>query len=345
MSTFTNDFTTYLCKSKQYSMKVWFRRFLVSSLVLTLLVILAGAVVRTTGSGMGCPDWPKCFGQYIPPTDISQLPADYKEIFKVEGKTIADFDAFKTWIEYINRLLGALLGLAALAAVVCSFTYWNSNKRLVGLAALNLLLILLAAWLGAKVVYSNLAVSSITIHMLVSFAIITVVAFTILYERAVNLVNPITIKVSTQIRNLFLLVIGLFVFQVLMGTQVREEVDKLVVATDNTERDRWISLLPGIFFIHRTFSLIWAALLGYLFMQVFRYYRQNTGIFRPLFAAGVFTFLEIVTGAVMSYFAIPPAIQPIHLLFSSLIFGLLVFSFVSIMLRTYTYKESSLTAK
>ncbi|UPT67024.1 MAG: COX15/CtaA family protein [Sphingobacteriales bacterium JAD_PAG50586_3] len=326
-------------------MKVWFRRFLITSLVLTFLVIMAGAIVRTTGSGMGCPDWPKCFGQYIPPTDISQLPADYKEIFKVEGKTIADFDAFKTWVEYINRLLGALLGLAALGAVVCSFRYWKSNKSLVGLAGLNLFLILLAAWLGAKVVYSNLAVSSITIHMLVSFAIITVVSLTILYERAVGVVNPVTTKIPSKIRNLFLLVIGLFVFQVLMGTQVREEVDNLVIATDNTERDRWIGLLPGIFFIHRSFSLVWTALLGYLFMHVFRYYRQNTGIYKPLLAAGVFTFLEILTGVIMAYFAIPPAVQPIHLLFSSLIFGLLVFSFVSMMLRTYSYKASSLTAK
>jgi cytochrome c oxidase assembly protein subunit 15 len=326
-------------------MRVWFRRFLVSSLFLTFLVILAGAVVRTTGSGMGCPDWPKCFGQYIPPTDISQLPPDYKEIFKVEGKTIADFEAFKTWVEYINRLLGALLGLAALGALVCSFTYWNSNKRLVTLAALSLILIMLAAWLGAKVVYSNLAVSSITIHMLVSFAIITSISFTILYERAVNIVNPVTIKVSRKIRNLFWLVIGLFVFQVLMGTQVREEVDTIAKATDNTAREYWIGLLPGIFFIHRTFSLVWAGFFGYLFMQVFRYYRQNTGIFKPLFAAGVVTFLEIISGVIMAYFAIPPAVQPIHLLFSSLIFGLLVFSFVSMMLRTYTYKANSLTAK
>jgi cytochrome c oxidase assembly protein subunit 15 len=204
---------------------------------------------------------------------------------------------------------------------------------------------LLAAWLGAKVVYSNLAVSSITIHMLVSFAIITSIIFTILYERAINMANPVTIKVSPKIRNLFWMVIVLFVIQVLMGTQVREEVDKLAVATENSERDRWISLLPGIFFIHRTFSLIWAGLLGYLYMQVFRYYRQNTGIYKPLFAAGVVTFFEVASGAVMAYFAIPPAVQPIHLLFSTFIFGSLVFSFISLMLRTYTYKANSLTAK
>ena len=113
------------------------------SLFLLYILILAGGVVRCTGSGMGCPDWPKCFGMYIPPTSVDQLPENYEKIF-VEGrikknerlssvlsffglnklsekikndpeiKKGESFNVFKTWTEYINRLIGALVGLSLL---------------------------------------------------------------------------------------------------------------------------------------------------------------------------------------------------------------------------------------
>ena len=114
-------------------------RFSWVTLSFIYLVMIAGSIVRTSGSGMGCPDWPKCFDQYVPPTSVDELPVDYKEKYrayrqkKVEkfskflssvgfediaqelrnDKSLLieqDFNATKTWVEYGNRLVGFVAG-------------------------------------------------------------------------------------------------------------------------------------------------------------------------------------------------------------------------------------------
>ncbi len=112
-----------------FSVKKW----VVATFILVFLVILAGGVVRTTQSGMGCPDWPKCFGMWIPPTDESQLPPDFEKYLKAQDIDHS-FNAYHTWIEYINRLLGVLLGLFAIIQAALLFVKRKEQPKAFRLA-------------------------------------------------------------------------------------------------------------------------------------------------------------------------------------------------------------------
>ena len=107
---------------------MWFRKVAIGTVITVYLLILAGGIVRSTGSGMGCPDWPKCFGSWVPPTNVSQLPADYQAIYgsKLKGEVV--FNVYKTWTEYINRLLGVLTGFLILGTLLSSIIYYKTNK-------------------------------------------------------------------------------------------------------------------------------------------------------------------------------------------------------------------------
>ena len=149
------------------------------------MLFVIGGLVRSTGSGMGCPDWPKCFGQYVPPLSENELPDDYEEYYKKQRVTktkrftqllqlfgFSDkanqiqqatqlneshkFNVVKAYVEYINRLWGALTGLIVFICTVLSLYYLNKNLRVFIFTLLGFLAVFFNALLGAVVVNINL---------------------------------------------------------------------------------------------------------------------------------------------------------------------------------------------
>ena len=147
------------------------------NIILVILVIAAGSIVRTTQSGMGCPDWPTCYGLIIPPISVTQLPINYQQLYANEGIDAEAFDVLKTWIEYLNRLLGALLGLFVLIQTGLAIRYRKSHPTFMYSSIALLLLTGFQGWLGALVVSSNLAPYRITIHMLFAFIILLIASY------------------------------------------------------------------------------------------------------------------------------------------------------------------------
>jgi heme a synthase len=298
-----------------------FKNVLFLSILGTYLVILAGSVVRGTGSGLGCPDWPRCFGQWVPPVDISELPHDYKEVYKIAGKTIADFDPFKTWTEYTNRLLGVVLGFFIVILFGLSFGMRRYERSIPWFCGALLFLILIQGGVGALVVSTHLKPFLITIHMFLAILLL----FGLLYLRKycsdledVSIVAPVDPKALLITK---ILVAGTFL-QVLMGTQVRQQVDHLTRDTMQATAATVVEQLGPMFYIHRSFSLVIVGLFIYLLT-----YFEKTRFNRKAFFLTIMGFLCVLgnvgTGITLNYFGFPANAQPFHLFFGVLTLGIL----------------------
>lgn len=286
-----------------------FIRFSKLILVTVFLVIIAGGVVRMTQSGMGCPDWPKCFGKWIPPIKASDLPANYESYLKQQDID-HQFNVFHTWTEYINRLLGALLGVFLLIQFVWSTRFWKTNRVIVYLSLGLLLLTGFQAWLGKRVVDANLATVKITTHMLVALLIALL---------SVTIIHLLTKKekfINKKLRDITLLTIFLLIAQIILGTQVRQQIDHISKSLSYDNREYWIGKLDYIFHIHRSFSLLITALCLYVFFQF-----KKSGIRTISNPLIIFCVLgQVGSGIIMAYLNIPAFAQPLHLLLSTVLF-------------------------
>lgn len=296
------------------------------SLLFLFLLIIAGGLVRSTGSGMGCPDWPKCFGQYIPPISVEQLPSNYKEIYAHRGYRNTDFNVFKTYTEYVNRLIGAITGVF----IFLTFFYSIKQKRYTILWILSLFGFLLTgfqAWLGGRVVETNLQATIITAHMLIALLIIGV--FIISYLIGKEKLNPSILKLKLRTKITLILysifLLFLFLLQVAKGTEVRELVDEAAIHFDNASRGEWLDYIGRKFYEHRNFSQgILVAFLGFLFLTLKNIYLQKKYKFLIL-SAIILVFLQAFTGMVLSTYAIPAVFQTMHLVLAAALFMVLVF--------------------
>ena len=290
------------------------------TLVFVYLVIIAGSVVRATGSGMGCPDWPKCFGHWVPPTDVSQLPDNYRELYAGEHHAVAEFNALNTWVEYVNRLFGAVLGVLIFAQFIFSFKFRKADRRIFILSFFEFILIGFQGWLGAKVVSSNLAPIKITTHMIVALIILAIAILII--HRAKKLKGELQeTKIDPAIVKLSITVILLTTVQIMLGTQVREEVDVLLKNFDAIFRNQVVDNLGIAFKIHRTFSIVLMAANIWL---VYKILKSDATLLLKNKAKQLIAVLScaFIAGVILGWFALPPAFQPLHFLLACIAFGL-----------------------
>ena len=327
------------------------RNLTIASIIIVYIVILAGGTVRMTGSGMGCPDWPKCFGYLIPPTERTDIEwkknhsykknqiiifndsliyanKDFKStdsIIRGNWKNYtkhdySKFNVYHTWIEYINRLIGAIAGLSVLILFINSLRFIKKRRVVTILAFLSLIGILFQAWLGKTVVDSNLLAGKITIHMLMAILIVSIlfVLLSKLNEKDSSLIF------NRYISNLTLISLALLLIQVISGTEIRQFVDIEMISNNYSEKDKWLINPPKSLYFHRSFSIIIFIVNSLIFLKLKKMVIHSK-IFKLIM---ILLFIQIVTGIIMYYFNFPFSTQPIHLLISTLIIGFQVYFYV-----------------
>ncbi len=300
---------------------------------------------------MGCPDWPKCFGSWIPPTSEAQLPPDYKQHyvdyrhdknlrfaryldllgFKHKAELIRNdkaidaetgFNVYKTWTEYINRLVGSLIGICVIFNLLAAFPLRKNNPKLFIYSLALLVLVVFQGWIGSIVVTTNLVPWMVTVHMLLAMVIVAITIYLIYLSRKEDIDKRIAVSPQPVIKILLIVSIVLLGIQVALGTQVREAIDTIAASMNFQSRSLWISRAGLTFIIHRSFSLV------VLISQVIIIYylmkspaKDHTMMTFAKVLLG-FTLLEIMLGAIMAYTGLPAAIQPVHLLIAILVFGI-----------------------
>lgn len=304
-----------------------------AALISVLTLIFAGAIVRVTGAGMGCPDWPTCWGMLIPPTSVEEVNFEKLDIKKFQEKaermgrdpsTIsreslrAEFNPRHVWTEFTNRLLALPVGFFSLATFIASFRFKKIRPLLFWLSFSGLLLVLTNAWMGARVVYSGISPGVLSTHLALAMALICVLTFCVWAGAE----RPLKVKMSRDTRLVRMTVLTLLVLVVtegILGTQIREMTDELSKTHLDSPRETWIGKLEQsvTYYIHRSFS--WVLLLTAVFAFTLAKKHQPDGVTPSQVGVLAIMFTQMILGLVMAQIHIYSWVQVLHVGLASIL--------------------------
>lgn len=315
-----------------------FRRLGTLTIFAVYFVILVGGIVRASGAGMGCPDWPTCFGQWVPPTHESQLPPNYHEIYAARGYENTAFNPVKTWTEYTNRLVGVTIGFLIFLTAWTSRVYLKADKTIFYLALSVFLLVGFQGWLGSAVVASNLKPLMITMHMLLALFIVALLIYAIARSQKPILEAIDSHWLTPRFALVLKIAMAMTLLQVAMGTQVREAVDYIAHEHSYIDRQFWRDSFPIIFYIHRSFSSIILFTNLWLAWKIYQQADKHSLLLRTAYVLMGLIVTAILAGVSLDRLGFPAIAQPVHLLMANLIFGAQFFIFICL---NYSSRKAS----
>lgn len=299
-----------------------FRRAALLTTLATYFLIFLGGLVRVSGAGLGCPDWPRCFDRWIPPTDASQLPATVD---------ISAFNFTLAWIEYINRLVGVVIGFLILATAFLAVRRFSSNKKILLPSIASLLLVIFQGWYGSKVVESELNPNTVTIHLVVALVIISLLVY--VTQQAYFLESPVEeARATYPEKSLWVAALwALTIFQVILGTQVRGALQLLRETMPLSTDLEWMENVGALGHIHGVFGMLVAGatwFVGYTLLTQSK--SPSPLVSRSLQAMMGLMLAQVMLGGAMVSIGMPGLIQIFHQWIASVQIGLMLIVYVAL---------------
>lgn len=300
-----------------------FQRLALWTTATTYFLILVGGLVRASGAGLGCPDWPRCFGGWIPPSSAAELPPQFDP---------SQFNPTLMWTEYLNRLLGVAVGFLILATAVSAWRHHRRDPRILWTTIAALLLTGFQGWLGGRVVAHELAAWIVTVHMIVALVIVQMLLYVTV--RAIGPDKPEGLSPRPSVggdKPLGLSIGALIVvtlMQIAIGTQVRGGVDAALDA--GVARDAALATVGTLDFLHRDAAFV--TLLGAILLTFWLAVGPPKGgrhihggrhmtLVRWSWVVLGLAVVQVAVGVVMAYVSLLPAAQVVHLTLASLLLG------------------------
>ena len=277
----------------------------------TYFLILVGGLVRASGAGLGCPDWPRCFGSWFPPSSAADLPAGFDP---------SQFNPALMWTEYLNRLLGVTVGLLILATFVSAWRHHRHTPRIFWPTLAALVLVAFQGWLGGVVVQSELAAWIVTVHMVVALVIVSLLLYATVYAFfQQGLATRLPGFERRALAWTTLVLIAITLIQVVLGTQVREGVDAALDA--GVARDGALAAVGRFDLWHREAAWFVIAATAILAGIVWTRYEDEVALTRTTLIVMALVVSQLLLGVSMAYVSLTPAAQVAHLTGSSLLLG------------------------
>ena len=283
----------------------WFQRLCLASVIAVFALVVLGGVVRVTESGLGCPDWPLCYGKVIPPLRADAI------------------------IEYSHRLAAsALVGPLVFATCCVAWGVHRRNRGLVWGATFAVALVLVQAVLGGITVLTELHGSLVAAHLAMAEALLACMIILFIAGQRAEISTPDQAGGRPLPGKGFRVLVaaaGLGVYVLIMSGSF------VTVSGSTAACTQWPlcngNLVPAtvpqfIHMLHRVAAVLIGVLLLYALHLGFR---QGTRELRYLSVIAAIVFAaQVLTGASMVWFRFPVELRALHLALATLLWAAVV---------------------